>query len=678
MNTGTEDRVAIDAMAPGDRASTPRPPRSLRERFFLTGVAMAIGTVIALAAMATTGAREQAQLRRTTAHIIEEQRIGDAVIRGVMRQLAIAGDPTSRGSRVRLAIFDSLGRGVYDDLRRYLFRTLSAAERLQIESVKEEHQQMEVAARRVMATDDQQTAAVAAGNNEMVLHAFQLLDALQGFVDLREQALTALADTQGSTLRRLMIGSIAFIATMFLLQLFLAMRFVRSRVTEPLRQFTEAVARVGAGNLDVRMPPAADREFSSTFAAFNDMSASLATARADLEARNAALSVALTRVRETQDELVQAEKLGAIGRMTAGLAHELNNPLATVLATSELLAARLTENDPPAMTELSVEFVEPMRREAQRARLLVRSLLQFARRADSEISAVSLRESIEVIRDLRKFAFANLGITLRVDPVPEVLVMAERQQLQGVLLNVINNALDALAPRRRGQVHVATYVHAHHVDVVIEDDGPGLRDPSRVFEAFYTTKGVGEGTGLGLALAERFMTAFGGTIAAENRLEGGARFTLRFVRSEGPALTGSPEDEVMVLPARQVPEHTTTRQRVLVVDDEPSIQRAQALLLQRLDLDVVLCENVESARAAIMEQEFHAILCDVKMPGESGIVLFEWIRREMPSMVPHFLFVTGDVAAVELVELVAEFPDAFISKPFDAREYLTRVERALR
>jgi C4-dicarboxylate-specific signal transduction histidine kinase len=661
---------------PKDRdrpAELQRPQRSLRERLFLAGVTMAVSAVVALAVIAAAGSREQIQLRRTAGHVIEEQRIGDAVIRGVMRQLAIAGDPTSRGSRERLAAFDSIGHGVYDDVRQYLFRTLSPAERLQIEAVKEEHQQMEVAARRVMAADDQQMAAAAAGNNEMVQHAFQLLDALQGFVDLRERALTTLADTQGSTLQRLTIGSIAFIASMLLLQLVLAMRFVRRRVTAPLAQFRAAVEQVGTGDLDVRMPPAADREFSSTFEAFNDMSASLATARADLEARNDALSAALARVRATQDELVQAEKLGAIGRMTAGLAHELNNPLATVLASSELLATRLNENDPPTMEQLSTEFVEPMRREAQRARLLVRSLLQFARRAESEVGPVSLREALDVVRELRQFAFSGAGITLQIDPFDDVVVMAERQQLQGVLLNVINNALDALRPRRKGLVRITTQVHAAGVQVVVEDDGPGLKEPSRVFEAFYTTKGVGEGTGLGLALAERFMTSFGGTIAAENHDGGGARFTLRFVRPAGP-VPALPESEVdTTLPTRS----SSRQQRVLVVDDEPSIQRAQRLLLKRLDLDVETCDSVAAARAAIAQREFNAILCDVKMPGESGVVLFQWIRREMPSMIPHFLFVTGDVAAAELREIAAEFPDALIAKPFDAREYLLRVERAL-
>lgn len=654
-------------------ARPPRRPRALRERLFLAGVTMTVSAVVALAVIAFAGSREQLQLRRTAGHVIEEQRIGDAVIRGVMRQLAIAGDPTSRGSQERLAAFDSIGHGVYDDVRQYLFRTLSPAERLQIESVKEEHQQMEVAARRVMAADDQQMATAVAGNNEMVQHAFRLLDALQGFVDLRERALTTLADTQGNTLRRLTIGSIVFIASMFLLQLFLAMRFVRRRVTDPLAQFTAAVEQVGAGDLDVRMPLAADREFSSTFQAFNDMSASLATARADLEARNDALSAALARVRATQDELVQAEKLGAIGRMTAGLAHELNNPLATVLASSELLATRLNENDPPTMEQLSVEFVEPMRREAQRARLLVRSLLQFARRGESDIGPVSLRESIDVVRELRQFAFAGAGITLQIDPFDDVVVMAERQQLQGVLLNVVNNALDALAPRHKGRVHVSTRIATDTVVVVVEDDGPGLRDPSRVFEAFYTTKGVGEGTGLGLALTYRFMTSFGGSVTAENRESGGARFTLRFVRSHDPKAVPPKVESHVALPLRSA----THKQRVLIIDDEPSIQRAQRLLLKRLDVEVESCDSVAAARAAIAQREFHAILCDVKMPGESGIALFQWIRSDLPSLVPRFLFVTGDVAATELADIAAEFPDSLIAKPFDSREYLQRVERAL-
>jgi two-component system, NtrC family, sensor kinase len=136
-------------------------------------------------------------------------------------------------------------------------------------------------------------------------------------------------------------------------------RFVRRRVTLPLEQCAEAVSRVGAGDRDVRLPTASDHEFAELAEAFNAMSSRLAETRADLETRNTSLSEALGQVRTTQDELVRSETLSAIGRMTAGLAHELNNPLATVLASSELLAARLREGGAGHMAHGAAAGAQP-------------------------------------------------------------------------------------------------------------------------------------------------------------------------------------------------------------------------------------------------------------------------------------------------------------------------------
>ncbi len=649
---------------------------SLKRRILALGAGSAALAAVLLGALATVSAREQSQLREKTASVLAEQRIGDGIIRGVMRQLAIATDPASQQNPDQVAAFEEAGRGVYDGLRQYLFRQLTPAERLQIELVKEEHQQLEVSAGRMMSSPRGLSSTPPGASNDVQRHAFQLLDALTGFLQLRELELNDLLDAQGRAFRTIAWGGSLVILVFVLGQAWFAARFIRRRITAPLDSLADAMARVGAGDLEVRVPAADDLEFRALSESFNETSARLAATRSDLEAQNAALSDALVQIRSAQAELVESEKLGAIGRMTAGLAHELNNPLASVLGFSELLASRLRDRDSDEAELLTQEFVEPILREARRARLLVRSLLQFARSAESEIGPVSLREALTVVYELRRFAFAQAGITLDLGDNPDQVVIAERQHLQGMLLNVLNNALDALAPRGHGTVRVRARTEGDCVVVTVEDDGPGLSDPSRVFEAFYTTKDVGTGTGLGLALAERFMASFGGSISAENRVDGGALFVLKFKRPEGDAPAPRSHDSPAHASVLQL-RHATRRQRVLVVEDEPHLQRLQQKLLARLDVEVEVCGSVAEARRTMTANRYDVIISDVKMPGESGLVLYDWVRREKPALLPHFLFVTGDVSAQELAEIARESPDAFLPKPFDAQEYLTRVGRLL-
>lgn len=627
----------------------------------VVGITAAIMTVILLGSLATYGAREQQTLRRATTRVLEEQRIGDDVMRDVMRQLSIAGDPSSREARGPRATFDSTGTLVYGHLRAYLARSLSREERRQIELVKEEHWRLEVAAGRVMSRRQAVSDTAEDPSVEMMRHAFRLLEALRGFVTMREQALETLSETQAATMRRMTIATAVLIGLLALVQTITIARFVRRRVTHPLALVSDAVTRIGAGDLAVKLPAAADVEFAGIVDAVNSMSSSLTTAR---------------------DEIVRRESLAAIGRMTAGLAHELNNPLATVLASSELLAARLDETTTLAADELERDYVTPIVQESRRARLLVRSLLQFARRGDSEIGAVSFRDSLDIIVELRQFACTAAGVRLIVDDVPAVLVQAERQQLEAVLLNVLNNAIDAVAPRGAGTVHLHAQVDDDMLVVRVRDDGPGMRDPSRVFEAFYTTKDVGEGTGLGLALVERFMTAFGGSVTAENLPDGGAQFTLRFRVLPTPAATATAPTQVPApVPDATVPRMPdlagTSRPCVLIVDDEPALVRAQHLLLRRLQVDVVTADSVRAALDVLQHTTVHAVLCDVKMPAASGLVLYEWVVREMPALASRFIFVTGDVEAPELATFAREHPDAVLAKPFDVREYLARVQAVL-
>ncbi len=650
--------------------------RSLRRRILTVGVGIAIFTGLGLVVLVSVGIRQQVQLRAATDAVIEEQRTADAIIHGMLRQLAAVSMSATQSDTALRREFEEAGSAIYDGLRQYLFRPLSVEERLQIERVKEEHQQLEVSAERALRSGVVHDAAASERRDDVVRHASGLLEALDGFVRMREHAVAGLLQRQARVLQWLSFGGAVCVAVFVVGGVVLIARFFQRRVTDPLDELTRAAVRIGRGDLGVQVPNTWDAEFHTLADGFNDMSSSLAHAREDLERRNEALTEAFAKVRTTQADLLQAEKLGAIGRMTAGLAHELNNPLATVLGYSELLAATLDDHPATPVAELRTNYVEPILREARRSRLLVRSLLQFARRSDSEVGPVRLRDALRVVVELRRFAFEQAGVRLLVDDIPDTVVIAERQRMQAVFLNIMNNALDVMAPRGHGVLRVDGRVEAAGVTVRFEDDGPGLADPSRVFEAFYTTKGVGEGTGLGLALAERFMHSFGGGISVENRAEGGARFIVRFARSDDAPSASTTLDtppHASALPLRRAPR----RQHVLVVEDEPHLQRLHRTLLTRLDVDVHVAGSVAEARPLLEARPFDVVISDVKMPGESGIALYRWVQAEQPALVPRFLFVTGDVSAAELGDIAQERPDAFLLKPFDAREYLARVASLL-
>lgn len=650
--------------------------RSLRQRVLVLGGVVALVTAIALSVVLYLGARQQAALAASTAAVIKEQRIADDIIRGVMRQLAVVSVSTARRDSSLQLKFSDAGADVYDGLRQYLFLSLSIPERLLIERVKEEHQRLEVSAERAMRLLQSNDSSTVSVREEAVGHALSLLSALDEFLRTREQAVAALLLEQTRSLRYVSVGAALLVAGFAAGGTLLTARFLQRRVAAPLAALRAATEQIGRGNLDVRVPVRYDDEFRSLAHGFNKMSSNLAQTRADLERRNASLSEALQQVRTAQNELVQSEKLGAIGRMTAGLAHELNNPLATVLGYSEVLAAVLQDHPDTPAAELQTAYVEPILQEARRSRLLVRSLLQFARRSDADVGPVALRDALQVALELRRFAFTQSNVTLDTSEVPDVTVVAERQRLQAVFLNLMNNALDVMAERGHGSLTVRATTTSERVQLLFDDDGPGLAAPDRVFEAFYTTKGVGEGTGLGLALVARFMKSFGGSISAENRSTGGARFVLTFARSSEPEDAGAPDGSQHQHAGLQVRE-AVRRQQVLVVEDEAPLQRLHRSLLARLDVDVQVAHSVPAAKELLSSTPFDVIISDVRMPGESGIDFYRWISEAHPSLTARFLFVTGDAEAPELIEVALGRSDALLRKPFDAREYLARVGQLL-
>ncbi|MDT8342102.1 MAG: hybrid sensor histidine kinase/response regulator [Longimicrobiales bacterium] len=655
---------------------------SLRRRIRLTLAGLAGVGLVGVAVLVRVSTSAHARSVEATADFVEDERISDRVTRAVIRQFAVAAAfPTSATERDREE-FLATGLVVHDELRRYLFGELTPDERVRLAGLREAHQRFEVQA--------VQAAALFGGGGggeadralaSMAVLADEFLEGLEGFFVLRLDALDQLQRTQEALLEQLRWGVMLLAVGLLGLSLAAAWELNR-RVARPLHALAQVTEQIAAGNLEARLPTGGDDEFRTLARRFNRMAVAL-------EQRTDQLTRALAEVKEAQAELVESEKLGAVGRMSAGFAHEINNPLTSVLGYADLLFERVATDPPPGPAEVQ-DLLDPIRSEATRARTLVRSLLQVARRPEGAVGSVPVREALEVVVGLRSYAFRQAGLELWTDGVPHVSVRADPHLLQGIFLNLINNAYDAMCGLGGGTLTISGDVSA--TDRVVEldftDTGPGLPDPDRIFEPFFTTKAVGEGTGLGLSLVHQFVTSFGGSVRAVDADGGGARFVVRvplaeeeavddFLPVDDPPPPGAPGVDAAGTTTAAAATATADPLTVLVVEDEPHLLLLHRRILERHGMRVVSATGVEEARRALERGSIDLVVSDVKMPGESGVVLFEEVREHHPQLAGRFLFVTGDATVPELVPILRDHKEIVLWKPFRTEDYLDRIRAVL-
>jgi C4-dicarboxylate-specific signal transduction histidine kinase len=223
-----------------------------------------------------------------------------------------------------------------------------------------------------------------------------------------------------------------------------------------------------------------------------------------------------------QGDLVQKEKMAAIGQLAAGAAHEINNPLAAIMGYAEMLSWN------PDSDEKVRSVAEKIRQQGQRTKALVADLLSFAQQSPVQRTLIDV--GALVVRatqaQSRRLEDANIRVTTNIErALPKV--WANTNQLFQVFLQILENAADALAPSHGGTIEVWVWREGDDIVTEFADSGPGIKEPGRVFDPFYTTKPVGQGTGLGLSAAYGIVQKHKGQISCYNRPEGGAAFTVR-------------------------------------------------------------------------------------------------------------------------------------------------------
>jgi signal transduction histidine kinase/CheY-like chemotaxis protein len=371
-----------------------------------------------------------------------------------------------------------------------------------------------------------------------------------------------------------------------------------------------------------------------------------------------------TEKRRLQDQLLQSEKMSAIGQLIAGVAHDLNNPLASVVGFSDLLGE--AADVPPRLAEpLAV-----IRQEAERASSIVRNLLSFARRQEGERQLQSIRPILESTHQLLKnqLLAARIELTLTFEPgLPEVEVHAN--QIKQVFVNIINNAAQAISASRLklggGRIDILTKCEPDGLSVNVSDNGPGIPEAvlQRVFEPFFSTKSEGEGTGLGLSISLGIVKEHGGNITVDPGGAGsgrGATFTVELPTGVHAALSPlAPGSSDESSPAERH-EHL----RVLVVDDEPHILHYMQATLESWGHEVVVAHDGSQALKRALMQPFDLIICDLRMPRLGGREMFQTLSRMHPTVAERIIFATGDTVRGDTLQFLEELGRPFLQKPF--------------
>ena len=361
--------------------------------------------------------------------------------------------------------------------------------------------------------------------------------------------------------------------------------------------------------------------------------------------------------RDGRYQLLQAEKMAALGQTISGVAHELNNPLATILSWAERLAER-------SVDDKTRQGLEVILAESERAARIVRNLLTFARKRQTTRAMVDLNQVVRETLALRAYEqkVSNVQVVEALSSgLPEVF--ADGHQIKQVLLNLVINAEQAcIGANGRGTIVVRTSHDADRGSAVLEvnDDGPGIAEDKhgRVFDPFFTTKEVGQGTGLGLTVAYAIVNEHSGRIWLKSSGIGTSFFV------ELPV-----SGQHLNAPAARAAQQPISLEafkglRVLVVEDEPALAVAVSEALEDAGFTVDRAGDGEEGLTRLTEANYDLIVCDLKMPRIDGMQFYRAMAVATPALARRVIFVTGDVAGTDAERFLEETACRWLSKPF--------------
>lgn len=406
------------------------------------------------------------------------------------------------------------------------------------------------------------------------------------------------------------------------------------------------------------------REFSSA-----DISLLIAVASQVANAVERSLLYEETRLaydnlRKTQEQLLHSEKLAAVGQLISGVAHELNNPLTAILGYSQLLTSS------GQVGPLALGYTEKIYKQAQRTHRIVQNLLSFARQHKPERMPVRLNAILEDTLALRDYDLRMGQIQVQLElseDLPEIA--ADPHQLQQVFLNLINNALDAILEKgAEGELRVRTGEEDNKVFIEFSDTGPGVKDASRVFDPFYTTKPVGKGTGLGLSICYGIVTEHGGTIRVTNRETGGATFRIEL-----------PLRRQAAVPESVARNHGAGRaSRILLIEEDANLRNRLMTLLRSSEFAVEAPASLADCAVKLAGKEFELVIADLDtVAGDPPTPLAQALARESLETNSRVIWMSGSAPDAREKHVHLTGQTAVLRKPFPESELLAEIEARL-
>lgn len=417
----------------------------------------------------------------------------------------------------------------------------------------------------------------------------------------------------------------------------------------------------------------ADPEKGLVYAAARDVTAQK---QAEL-----ALEESIEREQELQRQLLLADRMAAVGTLAAGMAHEINNPLAYVMGNLAVLLedlATLWDQVPSERLDEIVNMAIDAKDGAERIRKIVNGLQTFSRTDKEDRQVIAIRPLLDTAVNMTINEIRHRARLRREDgPIPDV--EADDARLGQVFINLLVNAAHAVGEEGgAGQeifIRTATDDEGRAV-ITIEDSGPGIPEDvlPRIFDPFFTTKPVGLGTGLGLSICHNIIHDLGGNLSAANRQGGGASFTIVLpAAKQASAGMRTPADALAAEPAcsRALPAACA---EVLVVDDEPAI----GIIIRRiLKAHEVTCVTAAQDALSLIEdgQRFDVILCDLMMPEMSGMDFHGELNRRFPELADRVVFISGGAFTPAAHDYLAQVPNESLAKPFQPAQVRALLRR---
>lgn len=467
-----------------------------------------------------------------------------------------------------------------------------------------------------------------------------------------EEALQELSETQ----RMLLLGGLIAI----LLGSFTVWLIVR-KLAQPLRELREGAEAVGRGDFSILVPVSSRDECGLLAQTFNRMTENIRKSHEDLEQT-------VETLKTTQAQLVQREKLSAMGEFVSGVAHELNNPLTAVIGFAELL--KQIDLDPKHS-----KYLDTIVAGAQRCHKIIQSLLSFARQRPVERKLADVNELLESTLTFMQYELRTSNVEVQREftrPLP--FVSADSHQLQQVFLNMVNNARQAMEANQGGWLRICSDIVGGRVRITIGDNGPGIAPENlpKLFTPFFTTKEVGKGTGLGLSVSYGLIREHGGTIHVESKVGKGTTFLIDLpVCADAPP--ASPAEKPPMSQAEERVEGVG--KKVLVIDDEESVLELIYETLTASGYYVDVAQDGEAGLKRLRQETYDLTLCDLKMPGLNGQQVYERLARTDPKAADRLVFMSGDLASDQTQHFFAKHKNVCLAKPFSLAEFKKAVAK---